>query len=74
MRDIDMLDLRWHKGEPTWDMIDQLIDMLDDRLTSERLQEVIDETYQDGLDAGYEDGYSEGYEDGKGAASDRRTD
>ena len=51
MRDIDMLDLRWHKGEPTWDIIDQLIEHIDSLagVTHEEFEEALDEAYNEGL-------------------------
>ncbi len=54
MRDIDMLDLRWHKGEPTWDIIDQLIEHIDS------LAGVTHEEFEEALDAAYTDGYEDG--------------
>lgn len=81
-----MLPLRWHKGEPTWDMIDELIEMIDASPSEEeiesRVQEAGYDTYQNGWDDGYasgydsgvgdgfHEGYNEGYEDGKRAADD----
>ena len=51
MRVIDMLDLRWHKGEPTWDIIDQLIEHIDSLagVTHEEFEEALDEAYNEGL-------------------------
>ena len=46
-----MLDLRWHKGEPTWDIIDQLIEHIDSLagVTHEEFEEALDEAYNEGL-------------------------
>ena len=86
MRDIDMLDLRWHKGEPTWDIIDQLIEMIDASPSEEEIENRVREagydTYRNGWDDGYDsgydsgvgdgfhEGYGEGYDDGKEEAGD----
>ena len=51
MREIDMLDLRWHKGEPTWDIIDRLIEHIDSLagVTHEEFEEALDAAYNEGL-------------------------
>ena len=51
MRVIDMLDLRWHKGEPTWDIIDQLIEHIDSLagVTHGEFGEALDAAYNEGL-------------------------
>ena len=68
MRDIDMLDLRWHKGEPTWEIIDELLEMIDaspseDEIES-RIQDARDDGYKEGHDDGFEEGYDVGHSDG----------
>lgn len=81
-----MLDLRWHKGEPTWDIIDQLIEHIDSSPSEEEIDLRVHGAYADGytegnedgrdrgfeigVDHGFHEGYSEGYEDGKKAAGD----
>ena len=81
-----MLDLRWHKGEPTWGIIDELIEMIDASFSEDELESHVKKasewSYQNGLNAGYangyddgvgygvQEGYSEGYEDGKKDAGD----
>lgn len=72
MREIDLIPIRLHKGEPTWEIIDQLIEMLDRGagLTPEGLQEAIDQNYQNGMSAGYEEGYYDGLTDGRVNAID----
>lgn len=86
MREIDLIPLRLHKGEPTWEIIDELLEMIDaspseDEIES-RVQDARDDAYHSGMDAGYDSGYddgvdsgyfggySEGYDDGKRAAGD----
>lgn len=78
MRDIDMLDLRWHKGEPTWDMIDQLIEMIDSAPFEEEIETLAQEMaegairadrniasrYNEGFNNGYDAGYTDGFRDG----------
>lgn len=77
-----MLDLRWHKGEPTWEIIDELLEMIDASPSEEeieaRIQDARDASYDEGSGVsynigykvgrsdGYEDGYAEGFIDGEG--------
>ena len=82
MRVIDMLDLRWHKGEPTWEIIDELLEMIDAAPSEDEVEARVEEAHADGYDdgrsAGYDEGrsagYDEGYMEGEWAADDRRTD
>lgn len=57
-----MLDLRWHKGDPTWDIIDQLIERIDSLagVTPEEYDEAVDESYRNGMEVGYNNGYADG--------------
>lgn len=68
MREIDLLDLRWHKGEPTWGIIDELLEMIDAAPSEEeiedRIQDARDDAYHNGMDAGYANGYDDGYDEG----------
>lgn len=68
MREIDLIPIRLHKGEPTWETIDELIDHIDSLagVTPEEYEEAVDESYLDGKVAGYDSGY----EDGKWDAGD----
>lgn len=73
-----MLDLRWHKGEPTWDMIDQLIEMIDSAPFEEEIETLAQEMaegairadrniasrYNEGFNNGYDAGYTDGFRDG----------
>ena len=68
MREIDLIPIRLHKGEPTWEIIDELIDHIDSLagVTHEEFEEAIDESYHNGKDVGY----AEGFDDGKWDAGD----
>ena len=67
-----MLDLRWHQGEPTWDMIDELIEMIDSSPSEDEVEARVQDARYDGHDEGYYDGfevgYDTGYNDGYGTA------
>ena len=83
MREIDLIPIRLHKGEPTWEIIDELLEMIDSSPSEEeiegRVREAEEYAYQkgsdDGVDRGfdvgmghgYSDGYFDGYVDGKRA-------
>ena len=62
MRYIDTLDLRWHKGEPTWEIIDELLEHIDSLagVTPEEFDEEIEESYHNGREVGYNNGYTDG--------------
>ena len=78
MRDIDLIPIRLHKGEPTWEIIDELLEHIDSPagVTRDEFSEKIDEAYnagyedgkegglQDGYDVGQADGYEDGHQDG----------
>ena len=51
MRDIDLIPLRLHKGEPTWQIIDELLEHIDSLagVTPEEFNEALDEVYNEGL-------------------------
>ena len=70
MRDIDLIPIRLHKGEPTWEIIDELLEMIDSSPSEEeievRVQDARDDGYHDGSEAGYDDGYEDGRSDGYG--------
>ena len=84
MRDIDLIPIRLHKVEPTWEIIDELIDHIDSLCdaTSEEYEEDIYESYRKGKGVGYDRGfmagvdhgfnlgYTDGFMDGKRAAGD----
>lgn len=84
MREIELLDLRWHIGQPTWEIIDELLEHIDssDGVTPEDLEFAKSSAYDDGFDSGYDNGfgigaregytkgYSEGFMDGKRADGD----
>lgn len=86
MRDIDLIPIRLHKGEPTWEIIDELLEMIDASPSQEgiefRVKDAAEKAYRKGNDIGYDsgfrvgvdygisEGYSDGYEDGKRAAGD----
>lgn len=81
MREIDLIPIRLHKGEPTWEIIDELLEHIDSLagVTPEDLESDKSSAYSDGyengkyegmyegLDSGYADGYSDGFDDGKRA-------
>ena len=76
-----MIPIRLHKGEPTWEIIDELIEMIDQSAgpTPEDLESVTSSAYDQGFDDGYEGGYGDGHSDGywevraDKAGHDRRT-
>lgn len=84
MREIDLIPIRLHKGEPTWEDIDELLEMIDRGagLTPEDLESATssayydgfddgkDEGLSDGLEFGYSDGYAAGFRDGEGSNND----
>ena len=86
MRDIDLIPIRLHKGEPTWEIIDELLEMIDSSPSEEEIESRVKEAgyeaydngnasgyaegFDDGVGIGVHEGYSEGYEDGKRAAGD----
>jgi len=86
MREIDLIPIRLHKGEPTWEIIDELLEMIDSSPSEEeieaRVKEAGYEAYDNGMDAGFDSGYDDGvgigysagyydgYDDGKVAAGD----
>ena len=51
MRDIDLIPIRLHKGEPTWEIIDELLEMIDSPagVTQKEFEEAIEEAYNEGL-------------------------
>ena len=58
MREIDLIPIRLHKGEPTWEIIDELLEHIDSLagVTQEELEYAKHSAYDDGYDNGYEDG------------------
>lgn len=70
VREIDLIPIRLHKGEPTWEIIDELLEHIDSLagVTPGEFYDAIDEAYieghQDGHQDGKEDGYNEGHNDG----------
>ena len=53
MRDIDLIPIRLHKGEPTWEIIDELLEHIDSLagVTKEEFEEI-----DEALDAAYNEG------------------
>lgn len=51
MREIDLIPIRLHKGEPTWEIIDELLEHIDSLagVTQEEFAEALDEVYNEGL-------------------------
>ena len=78
MRYIDTLDLRWHIGEPTWEIIDELLEMIDSAPFEEEIETLAQEMaegairadrniasrYNEGFNNGYDAGYTDGFRDG----------
>lgn len=64
MRGIDLIPIRLHKGEPTWDIIDELLEMIDGSHSEEEIQCAREDYYNEGRNHGYEDGYTDGRSDG----------
>lgn len=64
MREIDLLDLRWHKGEPTWGIIDELLEMIDASPSEEEIESRVQDARADGYKEGHDDGFEEGYDNG----------
>ena len=69
MRDIDLIPVRLHKGEPTWEIIDELMEHIDSQ--EENFQSHLRDQedgfeyerrdYRSDIETAYEDGYTEGY-------------
>lgn len=85
MRDIDLIPIRLHKGDPTWEIIDELLEHIDSQ--EENFQSHLRDQedgfeyerrdYRADIETAYEDGYTEGYSIGikdERAEYDRRTD
>lgn len=86
VREIDLIPIRLHKGEPTWEIIDGLLEHIDAAPSEDevkaRVEDAWDDAYHNGMDAGYDngyddgfgdgtiEGYTDGYEDGKGWIGD----
>ena len=72
MREIDLIPIRLHKGEPTWEIIDELLEMIDASPSEEEIEDRVQDARSDGFENGFEDGfevgYDEGYNDGYGTA------
>lgn len=70
MREIDLIPIRLHKGEPTWEIIDELLEMIDASPSEEeiegRIQDARDDAYYEGSEVGYDNGYDDGRSDGYG--------
>ena len=68
MRDIDLIPVRLHKGEPTWEIIDELLEHIDaapsEEETEARVEDARADGYKDGHDDGFEGGYDVGHGDG----------
>ena len=64
MREIDLIPIRLHKVEPTWEIIDELLEMLDASPSEEEIESRVQDAHADGYDYGREDGYDSGYEEG----------
>lgn len=64
MRYIDTLDLRWHIGQPTWEIIDELLEMIDASPSEEEVENRVQDARADGYKEGHDDGFEDGYEDG----------
>lgn len=60
MRYIDTLDLQWHIGVPTWEIIDELLEMIDASPSEKEDQGVRGYSYHEGCNVGYDIGYEEG--------------
>lgn len=54
MRDIDLIPIRLHKGEPTWEIIDELLEMIDSLPSEEEIEDRVREAWGD---AGYDYGF-----------------
>ena len=74
MRDTDLIPIRLHKGEPTWEIIDELLEHVDAAPSEDEIEARVEEAYADGYDDGRSAGYDEGFREGEWAADDRRTD
>ena len=70
MREIDLIPIRLHKGEPTWEIIDELLEHIDSLagVTPEELDGARSDGFENGFEDGFEVGYDEGYHDGYGTA------
>ena len=78
MREIDLIPIRLHKGEPTWEIIDELLEMLDASPSEEEIETLAQEMadgairadrniasrYNEGFNNGYDAGYTDGFRDG----------
>ena len=74
MRDIDLIPIRLHKGELTWEIIDELLEMIDASPSEEevenRVQDARDSGYAEGLYDGFHEGYNDGLMAGKRVTDD----
>ena len=66
MRDIDLIPIRLHKGEPTWEIIDELLEHIDSLagVTPEDLEFAKSSAYDDGKGEGLCEGFGYGFIDG----------
>lgn len=64
MREIDLIPIRLHKGEPTWEIIDELLEMIDASPSEEEIEDRVQDARADGYKEGHDDGFEEGYDDG----------
>ena len=68
MREIDLIPIRLHKGEPTWEIIDELLEMIDASPSEEEIEDRVkdaqDDAYHNGMDAGYDQGFDDGFIEG----------
>lgn len=64
MRDIDLIPIRLHKGEPTWEIIDELLEMIDSSPAEEKIEDRVQDARDDGYKKGHDDGFEEGYDVG----------
>ena len=66
MRDIDLIPVRLHKGEPTWEIIDELLEHIDSLagVTPEEFDGAIEGARSDGFENGYDDGFDDGKDEG----------
>lgn len=69
MRDIDLIPVRLHKGEPTWEIIDELLETIDRGagITPEDLESATSSAYDEGFDDGFDEGKAEGLDFGYSA-------
>ena len=65
-----MIPIRLHKGEPTWEIIDELIEMIDASPSEDEVKARVEKSYADGYDDGRSAGYDEGFMEGEWAADD----